>query len=50
MIVAHTDQTLTGKNFFETMGTDSTVFRTSYKQVKNNSSSSFTNISEELNT
>lgn len=42
MIVAHTDQTLTGENFFETMGTDSTVFRTSYNQVKNNSSSSFT--------
>ncbi len=42
MIVAHTDQTLTGKNFFGTVGNDSTVFKTGFEQVKNNSSGTFT--------
>ncbi|HZK94799.1 MAG TPA: methyl-accepting chemotaxis protein [Prolixibacteraceae bacterium] len=42
MLVAHTDQTLTGKDFLGTSGIDSTVFKIGLEQVKDNSSSSFT--------
>jgi len=42
MIVAHTDQTLTGKDFFITLGTDSTVFKAGFELVKSNTSNSFT--------
>ena len=42
MIVAHTDQTLTGNDFFGILNSDSTSFKTGFDQVKTNSSSSFT--------
>ena len=42
MIVTHTDQTLTGMNFFKTLAGDSLIFETGFKQLKINLSSSFT--------
>lgn len=42
MIVAHTDQELIGKNFFRTLGTDSTAYKTGFEKIENNASSSFT--------
>ena len=42
MIVAHTNQTLTGKDFFRTLNSDSSVFKTGFDQVKSNSQGSFT--------
>ena len=42
MIVAHTDQTRTGKDFFATLAADSIAFKDSFDLVKSNSSSSFT--------
>jgi methyl-accepting chemotaxis protein len=42
IIVAHTDQMLTGKNFFSTLVNDSLVFRTGIQKLKTNISNSFT--------
>ncbi|HEX7585055.1 MAG TPA: cache domain-containing protein [Prolixibacteraceae bacterium] len=42
MVVAHTDQALTGKNFFGTLANDSTGFKSGVEQVKSKSSNSFT--------
>lgn len=42
MVVAHTDQTLTGKDFFGTLPGDSGVFKSGFEKLKANSSSSFT--------
>jgi methyl-accepting chemotaxis protein len=42
MIVAHTDQELTGKDFFRSMSSDSTNFKTGFDQIKTKYSSSFT--------
>ncbi len=42
MLVAHTDQTLTGKDFYASLDSDSLAFKTGYEQVRNNMSNSFT--------
>ncbi len=42
MIVAHTDQTLTGKDFFGSMASDSISFKAGFDQVKSTLSNSFT--------
>lgn len=42
MVVAHTDQTLTGKDFFGTLGADSLAFKNGFEQVRNNTPNSFT--------
>ena len=44
IIVAHTDQSLTGKNFLGTLFADSTKFKDGFKQIANHSSASFTYI------
>lgn len=44
MIVAHTEQELTGKNFFGSMTSDSTTFKAGFDKVKINMSNSFTYI------
>lgn len=49
MIVAHTDQTLTGKDFLSAMDVDSTSFKTGLKQLKTSSSTSFTYINAQNN-
>lgn len=42
LVVAHTDQSLTGKNFPGTLAADSTKFKDGFKQIANYSSASFT--------
>lgn len=42
MVVAHTDQSLTGKDFFRTLYSDSTAFKSGFEQVKSSLSNSFT--------
>ncbi len=44
IIIAHTDQMLTGKNFSSTLADDSLVFRTGIQKLKTNGSNSFTYI------
>ena len=41
MIVAHTEQELTGKDFFSSTATDSTTFKAGFDEVKVSSSNSF---------
>jgi len=42
MIIAHTNQALTGKNLFKTQTVDSLLFKTGFDQIRENNSSSFT--------
>jgi len=42
MIVAHTNQALTGKDFLGTLAADSSIFRNGFEQLRNNSAASFT--------
>ena len=42
MIVAHTDQALTGKDFFSTTSNISEIYKENFEQVKTNSSNAFT--------
>lgn len=42
MVIAHTDQTFTGKDLFTSISADSSIFKTGFEQVKNNQSGQFT--------
>jgi methyl-accepting chemotaxis protein len=49
MVVAHTDETQTGKNFFTAIASDSSEFKKGFEQLRNNSSTSFTYTSAKNN-
>lgn len=49
MIVAHTNQALTGKKFYETLKSDSTSFRKKFEQQLQKSGNSFTYINSDNN-
>jgi methyl-accepting chemotaxis protein len=42
IVVAHTDQNLTGKDFLGTLAADSSIFKAGFSQIASNSSASFT--------
>ncbi len=42
MIIAHTDQSLTGKDFFNSLASDSAIFKSAFEQLKKDVSHSFT--------